>query len=297
MDFASKLRYGPPWSRKVLSVRAKFGKWLGLACLMGALASCLIPPIPQDPRPTNLTRPTCATSIAVGPDDDLWVAGCQPLDHGPLGANYPIFHRRNEVWTRATDRAAQIAMSPEGVLWRVDGNGAVFERNETGVGWRRHEGVCATGIGVGAGGRAWIVGCPRSFEVSYFDGSRWTSVPGAAANQIGVSPEGIPWVISQNPVDAIHRWNGAGFDNVPGCGTRITVGSDGDAWMLGCKPAGPRGNAVHHWVGDRWMEVQGLVAVAIAKAPAGSLWLVDAAGKIFEYSTLHEGAQPTVTPR
>jgi hypothetical protein len=45
------------------------------------------------------------------------------------------------------------------------------------------------------------------------------------------------------------------------------------------------------------MEALGLTAVAIAKAPDGSLWLVDAAGKIFEYSTLHEGAQPTVTPR
>jgi hypothetical protein len=282
---------------KLLSARAKFGKRIGLACLMCALASCLIPAIPPEPRP-NLTRPTCATSIAVGPEDDeLWVAGCQPLDHGPLGDNYAIFHRRNEVWARTPDRAAQIAMSPEGVLWRVDGHGAVFERNQTGVGWRRHEGVCATGIGVGAERRAWVVGCPRSFEVSFLDGSRWTSVPGATANQIAVSPEGIPWVISQDPVDAVRRWNGSGFDKVPGCGTRITVGSDGDAWMLGCKSAGARGNAVQHWVGDRWIEVLGLMAVAIAKGPGGSLWLVDAAGKISEFSTLHEGAQPTVTPR
>jgi hypothetical protein len=194
-----------------------------------------------------------------------------------------------------TDRAAQIAASPDGVLWRIDSHGAVFERSENG-GWRRHEGVCATAIGVGADRRAWIVGCPRSSEVSYFDGSRWTSVPGVTATQIGVSPEGIPWLISPDPVDAVHRWNGNGFDKVPGCGTRIAVGSDGDAWMLGCKPASARGNAVHHWIGDRWMEVLGLTAVAIAKSPEGSLWLVDAAGKVFEYSTLHEGAQPTVTP-
>jgi hypothetical protein len=282
----------------VLSLRANFGSGIGLAFLIGALASCLIPPIPPEPLSTNLKHPTCATSIAVGADDELWVTGCQPLDYGPLGANYAIFHRRNEVWARSPDRATQIALSPDGVLWRIDGNGAVFERNETGVGWQRHEGVCATAIGVGADRSAWIIGCPRSFEVSYFDGSHWTPVPGAAASQIGVSPEGVPWLISPDPVDAVRRWNGNGFDKVPGgCGTRIAVGSDGDAWMLTCKPAGARGNAVRHWIGDRWMEVLGLAAVAIAKAPDGTLWLVDAAGKIFEYSTLHEGAQPTVTPR
>ncbi len=279
----------------MLSACAKFGKAIGLTWLAGALASCLIPSVPPEPRLSNLTYPTCATSIAVGPDDDLWVAGCQPLDYGPLGANYPIFHRRDDVWSRTRDRAAQIAMSPEGVLWRVDGDGAVFERDEASGAWHRHDGVCATAIGVGAGRRAWIVGCPRSFGVSYFDGSRWTSVP-AAANQIGVSPEGIPWIISQDPTDAVHRWNGASFDNLQGCGTRITVGSNGDAWMLGCKRVGARGNAVFHWVGDRWMEVLGLMAVALAKAPGGSIWVVDSAGKVFEYSTLHEGAQPTVTP-
>jgi len=280
----------------VFLARARLGKGVGLTCLVGAMASCLIPPVPPEPPATSLKHPTCATSIAVGADDNLWVAGCQPLDYGPLGGNYAIFHRQNEVWSRTPDRAAQIAMSPEGVLWRIDGNGAVFERDEKG-GWFRHEGVCATGIGVGSGRRAWVVGCPRSFEVSYFDGSRWTAVPGATANQIGVSPEGTPWIISPDPADAVHRWNGTGFDKLPGCGTRITIGSDGDAWMLGCKRAGARGNAVLHWVGDRWMEVLGLMAVALAKGPEGSLWLVDAGGKIFEYSTLHEGAQPAVTPR
>jgi hypothetical protein len=240
--------------------------------------------------------PTCATSIAVGSNDDVWLTGCQPLDYGPLGANYAIFHRRNDVWTRTKDRAAQIAMSPEGTLWRIDGQGAVFERTEGGGGWFRHEGVCATGIGVGAGRRAWVVGCPRSFEVSYFDGSRWTSVPGAAANQIAVSPEGDPWLIAQDPAGVVQRWSGAAFEKVPGCGTRITVGSDGDAWMLGCKSAGARGNAVQHWVEDRWMEVAGIMAVAIVKAPGGSLWLVDSGGKVLEYSTAHEGPRPTIVP-
>ena len=262
--------------------------------MIGVLSSCLLPPLPPPPNPSI---PTCATSIAVGPDEDVWLTGCQPMDYGRLGANYAIFHRRNDVWTRTKDRAAQIAMSPEGKLWRIDGHGAVFERNETGGGWSRHEGVCATAIGVGAERRAWIIGCPRSFEVSYFDGSRWTPVPGASANQIGVSVEGMPWVIAQDPAPVIHRWNGTAFEKVPGCGTRITLGSAGDAWMLGCKLAGARGNVVQHWVEDRWMEVPGLMAVALVKGPEGSLWLVDSAGKILQYSTAHEGPRPTVVPR
>jgi hypothetical protein len=260
---------------------------------MGALSSCLVPPLPP---PVNPSIPTCATSIAVGPDEDVWLTGCQPMDYGPVGANYSIFHRHDYVWSRLKERAAQIAMSPEGTLWRIDGQGAVFERNETNDGWRRHEGVCATAIGVGADRHAWVIGCPRSYEVSYFDGSRWTAVPGAVANQIAVSPEGSPWIVAQDPADAVHRWNGTAFEKVSGCGTRVTVGPDGDAWMLGCKPAGARGNAVLHWVEDRWMEVPGVMAVAIFKGAGGTLWLVDSSGKILEYSTAHEGPRPTIVP-
>src|SRR5437764_1316046 len=83
-------------SRKVLSARANLVSGIGLAFLMGALVSCLIPAIPAEPLATNLKHPTCATSIAAGVDDELWATGCQPLDYGPLGANYAIFHRRNE---------------------------------------------------------------------------------------------------------------------------------------------------------------------------------------------------------
>jgi len=280
----------------VISVRANFRRAIGLTFLMGAGVSCLLPAVPQEVPATKLKHPTCATSIAVGVDEELWVAGCQPLDYGPLGADYAMFHRRDDIWARMPDRAAQIAVSPEGVLWRIDAHGAVFERNEDRTSWRRHEGICATAIGVGSERRAWIVGCPHSYEVSYFDGTRWMTMPGVTASQIGVSPEGIPWLISPDPTDAIRRWSGSRFDKVPGCGTRIAVGPDGDAWMLGCKASTARGNTVHHWVGDRWMEVQGVAAVAIARAPEGSIWFVDAAGKIFEYSTLHEGANPMITP-
>jgi hypothetical protein len=107
----------------------------------------------------------------------------------------------------------------------------------------------------------------------------------------------MPWVIAQDPADAVHRWNGAAFEKMPGCGTRVSVGSGGDAWILGCKLAGAGGNGVYHWVQDRWMDVPGLTAVAIVKAPGGALWLVDSAGKILEYSTARDGARPTIVPR
>jgi hypothetical protein len=138
----------------------------------------------------------CASSIGVGPNSDAWVVGCSSVGAGGNG----IFHFTGGAWVQISGAAAtEIAVSPDGTPWSINKQGTIFEWNGQSFAAVNPSG-CATQIGVGPGGEAWVIGCSAVNSggngVFHLVGSQWVQISGAAATQLGVSPEGTPWALN-----------------------------------------------------------------------------------------------------
>jgi hypothetical protein len=142
---------------------------------------------------------------------------------------------------------------------------------------------CATSLGVGPGGQAWMIGCSSNGlggnGIFQLQPSGWVQVPGAAT-QITVSPEGTPWLI--NSGGYIFKWNGT-WINVPGCATSLGVGPNGQAWIIGCGSNGTGGNGIFQLQPSGWVQVPG-AATRIAVSPEGTPWVINSGGVIFKWN-------------
>jgi hypothetical protein len=168
-----------------------------------------------------------------------------------------------------------IAKPPIGVIGAI--NPAVFQPK---VEWRQLPGA-AHDIGVGANGRAWVIGStPVSggYGIYTWSGNGWTNVPGGAV-RISVDPVGMPWVV--NSSGGIYQRVGNGWKQQPGQARDIAVGANGRVWVIGWTPEGG-GYGIYYWTGNGWQKVPS-GAVRIAVAPSGAAWVVNSSGNIYEY--------------
>lgn len=239
----------------------------------------------------------CATSIGV--NQSLWIIGCSRIDASGYGI-YQLYRRDlkgNFSWQQVSGSARTIAVSPEGVPWVINEQGAIFKWN--GIEFQSVSAPgCATSIGVGTNDSAWIIGCSRVAGSGYGiyalrgnplqPGATWEQVSGAART-IAVSPEGTPWVINEQ--GSIFRWNGSEFQSLStdGCATSIGVGRNNAAWVIGCSRLSESGNGIYQLSGHpyspgaTWQQIPG-AAKAIAVSSEGSPWVINEQGGIFSYS-------------
>jgi hypothetical protein len=147
---------------------------------------------------------------------------------------------------------------------------------------------CATAIAYSSSA-LWILGCDSpsagNHGIYKYEGGAWRQVAGAAKS-IAVSPEGTPWVV--NAAGEIYRWNGSAFARLPGvqgCATAIAVGANNSAWVLGCDNPSAGNHGIYRFNGSSWQVVPG-AAKAIAVAPNGAPWVVNAAGEIYRWNGL-----------
>jgi hypothetical protein len=148
-------------------------------------------------------------------------------------------------------------------------------------------GDCATDIGVGPDGQAWVIGCTwlggGGYGVYHQVNGHWVQIPGAQATRIAVSPEGTPWVV--NAQGTIYEWNGSTFVSAPpGCANDIGVGPNGEAWVIGCTWLGEGGYGVYHKGNGYWVQIPGAQATRIAVSPKGTPWVINAQGTIYEWN-------------
>jgi hypothetical protein len=105
-------------------------------------------------------------------------------------------------------------------------------------------------------------------------------MPGAATD-VAASPDGVPWVIASD--GSIFRWNGTAWIGEPGCATSIGVGSNDQAWVIGCGNPNVNGDrAIYRWNGSGWDQTSG-AATKIAVSPEGTPWVLTAAGGIYRW--------------
>ncbi len=123
---------------------------------------------------------------------------------------------------------------------------------------------------------------PNEFGVFHRTGDTWTAVNGGGT-KITVGPDGNPWVLnSSNQI--FHYVNGA-FQQVPGAAREIDAGADGSVWAIGTNTPYqqyPNDYGIYKWTGTTWTPVNG-GGVKIAVGPDGNPWVINSFGNIFHY--------------
>jgi hypothetical protein len=114
-------------------------------------------------------------------------------------------------WVTQPGTGTQIAVSPQGFAWVINGKGNIFFWD--GASFLQYPTGCASSIAVGPPsladpgwvfGEPWITGCSESnsgafqgFSVYQLRYGSWVLIPGPAADQISVSPDlGVPWLVN-----------------------------------------------------------------------------------------------------
>jgi hypothetical protein len=177
-------------------------------------------------------------SIAVGPNANgstlgtAWVLGTGKTSAG----DYYVYRRQGSKWVRTDGAGLQIAVGVDGYPWAITHLGTIYYWNgSTFV--LAPGGGCATSIGVGptqdpgAFPYGWplIIGCDGSAttdgSIYQFDGSGWVLQPGAA-NRISVTTDGTAWVITS--AGSVFYSSFAGYLPGPaGCASSIAAGKAG----------------------------------------------------------------------
>jgi hypothetical protein len=108
-----------------------------------------------------------------------------------------------------------------------------------------------------------------------WDGQRWNNVDGFGV-RLSVGPDGEPWVV--NAVHEIWRSVNGNFEKLPGEALDIGVGGTGNgvAWIIGTD------NGIYRWARNDWQRVPGN-GVAIAVDQGGQPWVVNAQNQIFRW--------------
>jgi hypothetical protein len=247
-----------------------------------------------------------ASSIGVGPWNDVWITGT----HSPDNGGYDVYElqNNNSVWTMMGPQGTagtQIAVDGDGVPFLINRQGSLYEWASSAFNPFGPPDTCAHSVGVDQSEYPWVIACSSTqdasagYDIQHWNGSTWDPpVPGAAGTQITVSSTGVPWVI--NAQSEIFAWNGTAFAGPfgpPGtCARSIGIGPDGNPWVVGCSKTfdAAKGYDVWHWDGASWEGPYGAanqIAVSSAQVVGGSAsfgtpWIVDAHNVVSELGVL-----------
>lgn len=177
-------------------------------------------------------------SIAAGPNANgstlgtAWILGTAKTSAG----DYYVYQRKGSKWVRTDGAGLQIAVGIDGYPWVITHLGTIYYWNGSTF-LLAPGGGCATSIGVGPTqssfnfpyGTPWIIGCNGSSttdgSIYQFDGFGWVLQPGAA-NRISVTTDGTAWVITS--AGSVFYWSFDGFLPGPaGCASSIAAGKAG----------------------------------------------------------------------
>ena len=179
---------------------------------------------------------------------------------------------------------ADLAVSPDGVAWRIDTSGQISFLS--GTSWTPFPGpmmpaggTCARNIAVGSNAQVWVIGCGGSpgqgpvYEWLPLT-KNWNLVQGTAAT-IAVSPEGTPWITDSSNI--VYRWSGSAFQQVNGSkGASIGVGANQSAWVIAASPAGPSSYFPARFNGIQFLQASQVTGYRIAVGCDGVPWMLTA---------------------
>ncbi|MBL7940364.1 MAG: hypothetical protein JNL43_13470 [Flavobacteriales bacterium] len=129
----------------------------------------------------------------------------------------------------------------------------------------------AKDVAVTKSGTRWMVNASGKIYRAP-DCSNWEQVSGSDGRRIAAGQDRV-WLV--NSVGKIYKWNGNGWTQMQGSSVAdVAVGNDGTVWCTNTD------GAIFKFNGLGWNRLAGSDASRIA-ADAGSVWMVNTAGKLY----------------
>ena len=237
-------------------------------------------PLPYAPTAGFQLMPGGAIDIgAGGADYGVWVIGTNPVDAN----GNEIFYWDSGSWIQVPGGAARVDVGPDSQAWVVQNNGYIYHM-ENGN-FVRFPGL-AKDIGVGDNGDVWIIGtnpvAGTEFDLYRWNAttSNWDIEAGAGAVRIDVDEQGNPWVVQSG--GQIYRYDGSGFVLMPGRASDISIGGNGDVWIIGTNSVADGPHDIWRWNESNWNwdPVPG-GALGITVDVLGQPWIVQGGGSIY----------------
>ena len=197
----------------------------------------------------------------------------------PSGNGFTIKFWNAGAWSDVDGNAIRIAVDPLGNPWIINNLNQIFRRVDGR--WVDVPGR-ARDIGIGANGAVWIIGegaVGGGYSIHNWNGTSWTMVVGGGT-RISVGPNGQPFIV--NAAGNIFERNGddGSWKPYPGIARDISVGANGVVWVIG---TGFRGGSysIHKWNVDTWEEADG-GGTQIAVDPAGMPYITNHLFEIYK---------------
>mmetsp|Transcript_16459 Transcript_16459/g.14152 ORF Transcript_16459/g.14152 Transcript_16459/m.14152 type:complete len:331 (+) Transcript_16459:2859-3851(+) len=146
------------------------------------------------------SRPSCAkdswellpgkgSDITVTAEGDVWLIDTDQ--------NIKHWNEQNFGWDDWAGKAVRISGNSNKDLWVVDVNGNLYKRN--GKGWTKIGGLTAYDVGVSPEGDVWAIGRDNAVYHYIESSGNWNKVAGiTTGSKIAVARDGQPWIIQTN---------------------------------------------------------------------------------------------------
>jgi hypothetical protein len=159
--------------------------------------------------------------IAVDGSGNAWV----------VQANGTIRFRNPQSpdWGTWPGTARDIAIAPNGSIWRAGTNGVVYQWS--GASWTNRGGSDVKRIDVDSANLVWVVQNDGDVYRRSNTTGAWTFIAGGAQD-VGGGTGGSPWRTSNNATDGtVYRRTSGTWNNENGVGQSIDVDTSGRAWV------------------------------------------------------------------
>ncbi|HEY2517322.1 MAG TPA: hypothetical protein VGI39_40895 [Polyangiaceae bacterium] len=245
-----------------------------------------------------VTSEPMISTIAAGPNNQIWAIGTRPWSPGSLDkTDYRLV---DGGWATSQGGNVQVSVAPDtGIAWVVNTAGVVFYFDASRDSFEPLSWTPAMStLSVGPNGQIWAIGSTLStpgnegtyeFELDGGDGG-WTQNSSGRAIQISVAPDtGVAWIVDWTGIVS-HLVDG-GFQPVSSNPPNppiasIAVGPGGHLWAVG-GTAGVTGDmAIYSSDGGgtdgglTWEQEPGAAIMISVTPDTGVPWIVNAAGTV-----------------
>lgn len=225
-----------------------------------------------------------AQVVAASPSNRPWVVTPEGLvfsnDMGTVAVGRPAAavspFIQAYAWQPVAGTAASLSISARGHVMALGPAGEVWSWRGANQ-WQRLPGAFRR-IAVGPSGQAIAVAPDGALFT--LQGQQWSPLPGRALD-VAITPQGVPWILlpdgSPAYFGAQRQWVSLG---APGDAVRLAVGPSDRPWVIG------RDGQVRSHDGSAWLDHPGVVARDLAIGPEGTVFAVDADGRLVRWNAL-----------
>ena len=178
----------------------------------------------------------------------------------------------NVPWKRIKGGLVDIGVGANGVVWGVNGNGAIYRLRSNNT-WENIKGGLVR-IDVDNKGNAY--GVNKSGQIYRWNGKKWNRIAGGLTD-IGVGANGAVWGVNSNQ-DIYRLKSNDKWQKMSGKAVRIDVDPNGNAVVVN------KSGHIYQYNGKGgWKRIAGVLS-DISVGPEGKIWGINKNGAIYKYN-------------